>query len=234
VIGAVREAAAANRFAELAVVNAYVPWWRDDAYYAPGRWQGTQALDGGGALINQSIHGVDALQWIAAAVPGLAPGGENAVEEVFAYTARRGHDPSLIEVEDTCVVALRFRDGALGQILAATSMFPGTFKRLQVGGRGGTAEVLEDQLTTWSFSDPRPDDAALLERLGASTGHGGGASDPLAIDYGLHTANIAAFVAALETGSPLPISGQEARKAVAIVAAIYESARSARPVKVSS
>ena len=93
VIQAVHAAAAAGRFGLLAVAASYVPWWRDDAYYGPGRWQGTKALDGGGALINQSIHGVDALQWIAAATsPGLAA-GENPVESVVALTAVRGHDP---------------------------------------------------------------------------------------------------------------------------------------------
>ncbi len=233
VVAALRAAAGAGRFGTLATVSAYVPWWRDDGYYAPGRWQGTLALDGGGALINQSIHGVDAVQWIAAAAPGVAPGSECPVEEVFAYTAQRGHDPTLIEVEDTCVAALRFRGGALGQILAATSMYPGTFKRLQVGGRDGTAEVLEDELKVWSFRTTEEADADLVERLSRGTAHGGGASDPLAIDDSLHVASIAEFVAALDAGEPPAVSGVEARKAVAIVTAIYDSARTGRPVPVS-
>ena len=74
VLREVHGAASQGRFGDLAVVNAYVPWWRDDAYYAPDRWQGTLALDGGGAMMNQSIHGVDAAQWLAsAAIPGLPP-----------------------------------------------------------------------------------------------------------------------------------------------------------------
>jgi predicted dehydrogenase len=232
VVRVLREAAAAGRFGELAVVNAYVPWWREDTYYAPDRWQGTRALDGGGALMNQSIHGVDALQWIAGAAGAAGRQDANPVQEVFAYTARRGHDPELIEVEDTCVISLRFGGGALGQVLAATSMFPGTFKRLQVGGRGGTAEVLEDQLTVWSFRDALPEDDATRAQFGAATGHGGGASDPMAIDYSLHTANLAAFLAALDAGERQAISGHEARKAVAIIEAAYESARSGRPARV--
>ena len=93
VLRVVHGAAAQGRFGDLAVVNAYVPWWRDDAYYAPDRWQGTLALDGGGAMMNQSIHGVDAAQWLAsAAIPDLPPGG-NPVREIFAFTAKRGHDP---------------------------------------------------------------------------------------------------------------------------------------------
>jgi UDP-N-acetyl-2-amino-2-deoxyglucuronate dehydrogenase len=151
VLRTVRDAAAAGRFGTLAVAASYVPWWRDDAYYGPGRWQGTLALDGGGALMNQSIHGVDALQWIAGAtMPGLAP-GENPVDSVIALTAVRAHDAERLEVEDTCVAILRFKNGALGQLLAATSLFPGQLRRLLVGGRDGTAEILEEQLVAWRF-----------------------------------------------------------------------------------
>ena len=83
VVQAVYDAAARGRFGQLAVVNAAVPWWRDDAYYAPGRWQGTRRLDGGGALMNQSIHAVDMLQWIAAAAIGGVGPEENPVEQVL-------------------------------------------------------------------------------------------------------------------------------------------------------
>ncbi len=80
-VRAVRDAAAAGRFGPLAIASAVVPWWREDAYYGGDRWQGTAELDGGGALLNQAIHAVDMLQWIAhAADPRLAP-DENAVEE---------------------------------------------------------------------------------------------------------------------------------------------------------
>ena len=130
VVRTVRDAAAAGRFGSLAIAASYVPWWRDDAYYGPGRWQGTKALDGGGALMNQSIHGVDALQWIVgAAMPGLAP-GENPVESVAALTAVRAHDAARLEVEDTCVAILQFKNGALGQLLAATSLYPGQLRQI--------------------------------------------------------------------------------------------------------
>ena len=110
VVRTVRDAAAAGRFGPMAIAASYVPWWRDDAYYGEGRWQGTKLLDGGGALMNQSIHGVDALQWIVGAtIPGLAP-GENPVESVFSITAIRSHAAERLEVEDTCVAVLRFKN----------------------------------------------------------------------------------------------------------------------------
>lgn len=231
VLVAIQQAAAAGRFGNLTAVNSYVPWWRDDAYYAPQRWQGKLALDGGGALMNQSIHGIDAIQWIAGSAPGMA-GAANPIEEVFAFTAKRGHDPKLIEVEDTAVVAMRFRDGALGQILGATSMFPGSLKRIQISGRDGTAEVLEDELITFKFRAELPADAATREQFAAKTKTGGGASDPMAIDHSGHTRNLLAFLEAVDRQTSPAIDGIEARKAVAIIEAIYESARSGKAVRV--
>ncbi len=224
VVQAVQKAAGAGRFGQLAVVSAYVPWWRDDAYYAPDRWQGTVQYDGGGAMMNQSIHGVDMLQWIAAA------GGTGAVRDVFAFTGKRGHDDDVIEVEDTAVAVLRFENGALGQLLGATSMYPGSLKRFQIAGRDGTAEILEDELITYAFRDEQDGDAAIREQFGGKTATGGGAADPMAIDYSNHTRNIQAFLKTLDDGSALDIDATEASKAVAIIEAVYESARTGQCV----
>jgi predicted dehydrogenase len=232
VMRAVRDAAAAGRFGGIAVAASYVPWWRDDAYYGPGRWQGTKALDGGGALMNQSIHGVDALQWVAgAAMPGLAP-GESPVESVVAMTAVRAHDPQRLEVEDTCVAILRLRNGGLGQLLAATSLFPGQLRRFLVGGRDGTAEILEEQLVSWRFRDDAAGDAAVRERFGGSSSTSGGAADPMAINYSCHTRNFEHFLDAVKAGRQPELDGLEGRKAVAIVEACYRSARTGRPAVV--
>jgi len=229
---AVQQAAAAGRFGDLATVNAYVPWWRDDEYYGPGRWQGTLKMDGGGALMNQSIHSVDLTQWIASAALGIDT-ADNPVEELFAYTAVRAHDPKRLEVEDTCIVAIKFRGGAIGQMLATTSLYPGSLKRFMIGGRDGTAEILEDELTKFAFREIRPDDEQTLADFGKATAHGGGAADPMSIDYGLHTANIRDYVKALDAGVSPIIDGREARKSVAIIQAVYESAEKGQPVKVS-
>jgi UDP-N-acetyl-2-amino-2-deoxyglucuronate dehydrogenase len=233
VVAAVHEAAAAGRFGNLAIAASYVPWWRDDAYYGPGRWQGTKALDGGGALMNQSIHGVDALQWIVGAtMPGLAP-GENPVESVTALTAVRAHDAERLEVEDTCVAILRFKNGALGQLLAATSLYPGQLRRFLFGGRDGTVEVLEEQLTTWRFRVEGADDAAIRDRFGGTSGTSGGAADPMAINYSCHTRNFEAFLDAVKAGRRPELDGLEGRKAVAIIEACYRSARTGRAAAAS-
>ncbi len=231
VLQRVRDAVAAGRFGSLSLAMITTPWWRDDAYYAPHRWQGKLALDGGGALINQTIHGVDALQWVVGAAPDLR-GAANPVAEVFAYTAKRAHDPKLIEVEDTAVALLRFRNGALGQVLAATSMYPGGDRRMMIGGRDGTTELQERTLVRFEFRDKKPEDeAAMKEFSGRATQTG--ASDPLAISHIGHTRNLGAFLEALNTGATFELGGPQARVAVEIIEKIYESARTGKPARIN-
>ncbi|MCE9592000.1 MAG: Gfo/Idh/MocA family oxidoreductase [Planctomycetes bacterium] len=232
VVMAVQQAAAAGRFGNLSIASSYVPWWREDAYYAPSRWQGKLQWDGGGAMMNQSIHGVDSVQWVVGSMMKDLALDANPVSEVFAFTDKRGHDPNLIEVEDTAVAVLRFRNGALGQLLGATSMWPGTLKRMQIGGRDGTAEILEDELITYRFREEKPGDEGVRKQFAAKTKGGGGASDPMAIDYSGHTRNIVSFLDALDSGRSPSIDGVQARKAVAIIEAVYRSAKSGHSVTV--
>ena len=227
---AVYDAARTGRFGTLAAMQGTVPWWRDDHYYAPHRWQGKIALDGGGALMNQAIHTVDLLQWFAAATMPELPHDVNPVEEVFALTARRGHDPSLIEVEDTAVVTLKFRNGAVGQLLATTSMYPGMQRRIHVGGRDGSAEIFEEQLITYQFRHERPGDDALRTELGKATSHAAGASSPLAMSGENHRRNLEQFFEALANNRAPELDGIEGAKAVEIVDAAYQSARTGQPV----
>lgn len=224
----VREAVAAGRLGDLAVATACVPWWRDDAYYE-GTWKGTQALDGGGALINQSIHAIDALQWIVAGATSIES-EKNPVAEVYAFTDVRGHDPAHIEGEDTAVAALKWRNGALGYLLGSTAMYPGSLRRLRLAGRDGTIELLEDELVQWHFREVRPDDEAIRKQFGKHT-EASGASDPMAIDYEGHARNIKAFLDGIEGRARFTLDGKEARKAVAIVEAIYESAEAGQSVQ---
>ncbi len=221
----VHGAAEAGRFGDLSVATAHVPWWRDDDYYE-GAWQGTRELDGGGAMMNQSIHVVDAVQWLA----GTAIGTDgNPVEEVFAYTDRLAHGGELMDVEDTAVAVVRYRDGTLGQLLGATSTYPGSLRRVQLAGRDGTAEVLEDELVTWRFREERDGDETIRERFGQNESSGG-AADPMDIDYTDHRRNIEAFLESLNGDDPYPLDATEARKSVAIIEAIYDSAERGEPV----
>lgn len=217
------QAVADGRFGANPVFQASVPWWRDDAYYGPGRWQGTRKMDGGGALMNQAIHAVDLLLWLArAAQPGLAP-ATNPVAQVSCFAGRFGHTGESMEVEDTAMVNLKLQNGTVAQLLASTAMYPGSLRRFLVAGRDGTAEVLEDQLLQWTFRNAKPEDGQTLARFGHGTGHGGGAGDPFALSHANHRENLAAFLASVRAGTPFELSGAVAKQAVAVILAAYQS-----------
>ena len=109
---AIKSAAQQGRFGKLAWAGCFTPWYRPDKYYEEGGWRGTWKLDGGGAIMNQSVHAIDLLQWIV-----------GPVKSVSAYASSRIHPK--IEVEDTASAALEFANGAYGTIMGTTAMFPG-------------------------------------------------------------------------------------------------------------
>jgi len=213
---ALREAINSGRFGVITYAGVYVPWWRTDEYYKDS-WHGTWKLDGGGALMNQSIHMVDMLC-------DLMP----PVESVQSFTATLGHPQ--IEAEDTAVAILRFANGALGIIYGTTASYPGQFKRLEITGTKGTVIYLEDSFTVWQFADEKPQDEQIRKKFGKIKGLGG-VADPAAISHQLHTRNFKAFINALESGKDFSLSGTEARKAVELILAIYKAAKEQTIVK---
>jgi len=209
---ALRDAVAAGRFGRIAWAGAFTPWYRTDEYYAQGAWRGTWRLDGGGAVMNQGVHQVDLLQWV------MGP-----INSVSAYASSRIH--SRIEVEDTLSCSLQFANGAYGTFMSSTAMWPGGAARLEVGGEHGSA-ISENGLKRFEFRNPLPADKELLEQLDPkkASGTGGGA---WATDVGLdlHCQNIRSIYQSWERGEEASTSGPEARKAVAIVQAMYQSVR---------
>lgn len=197
-----------KRFGTITYAAVHVPWFRDDAYY-DGSWRGTWNLDGGGALMNQSIHMIDMLQLL------MGP-----VREVKAFAGTLGHT---IEAEDVATAALQFESGALGMIFGTTASYPGDFRRLEIRGTDGTVVQVEDSFESWAFRDERPEDEEIRQQFGRISG-GGGVADPSAIPYENHTRNLQAFLDAIESGQPFAIDGQESRKAVELIERIYQSA----------
>lgn len=202
-----------GRFGTISYASVQVPWWRNDDYYK-NSWHGTWKLDGGGALMNQSIHMIDILQYL------MGP-----VDSLQAYTATLGHS---IEVEDTATAILQFKNNALGAIYGTTASFPGQFRRIEITGTKGTVIQVENSFKVWQFADQTEADREILHKF-SEIGGGGGVSDPAAISFQLHAKNIAAFIESIEAGRPFEIDGTEARKAVEIVLAIYSSARERQP-----
>jgi UDP-N-acetyl-2-amino-2-deoxyglucuronate dehydrogenase len=214
---AVKQAIIEGRFGKLTLGDAYVKWWRTQQYYDSGGWRGTWALDGGGAYMNQAIHNVDLLYWFM-----------GDVAEVSGVTATLAHER--IEVEDVGVAAVRFKNGALGTIEATTSAFPGLLKKTEIHGTAGSAIVEQDDILFWSFEQKSAKDAAIRKKFAQKIGGGGGASDPAAISYVGHQKQIQDFVNAIIKGRKPLVDGEEGRKSVEIILAIYKSAWSGKRV----
>jgi predicted dehydrogenase len=206
-----KEAIALGRFGRLTMGDTHVKWWRTQQYYDSGGWRGTWQLDGGGALMNQAIHNVDLLYWLM---------GE--VDTITALTATLAHER--IEVEDTAVASLRFKNGALGVIEAATSAYPGLLKRIEVHGDRGSARVEQDDITLWDFQEKVPSDNEVYAAMAGHSGFKAGASDPRGITHIGHRDQLLDFLEAIDHGQGAAVDGREGRKSVEIIRAIYRSA----------
>lgn len=213
----VKQATEDGVFGRLLLGEATVKWYRPKSYFGDAKWRGTWRFDGGGALMNQGIHQVDLLQWI------MGP-----VVSVQAATRRLVHES--IEVEDLAVALLQFSNGALGVLEASTGIVPGYPKRLEVHGSQGGA-ILEDGILVHNHGIPEgPELKVAQQKLGPIST----SSDPMAMSFLGHERQIADFVRAIRSGASPAITGREARKAVEIVTAVYESARTGSSVKLGT
>lgn len=212
---AFKKAVDAGRFGRLTLCDATVKWYRDQDYYDSGAWRGTWDLDGGGALMNQSIHLIDQLIYLA--------GDVAAVSASMACLAHEG-----IEVEDTAVAILEFKNGARGVIQGSTACWSSTGHPAEVNlcGDQGSAFLADEKFRVWDFAEGAPEDDEVRDSLmQGSEAKGLGANDPKAINFTGHQRNFEDVVAAIREGRSPSVDGHEARRAVALICAIYESAR---------
>lgn len=211
---AFKKASTEGRFGTLASASAYIKWYRDQAYYDSAGWRGTWALDGGGALMNQSIHTVDALLYLA-----------GPVKRVTANTALLAHER--IEVEDHCVALLEFENGARGVIEASTCTWSkdGHPARVQLSGTEGSVFLADEAFESWDFQNEQPEDEEIRATLMKGQEAGLGANDPSAINTYQHQRNFEEVVTAIHEGRKPTTSANESRKAVELIQAIYESAK---------
>lgn len=207
-------------FGRLVLGNVIIPWWRSQAYYDSGAWRGTWRLDGGGVLMNQSIHSIDLLQWF------MGP-----VRSIYAYTDTLAHR---METEDVAVAVLRFASGAAGTIAATTAAYPGVTTRIEIFGDQGSAVIENDSL---SYLHLARDDNQEIGAYGANLKESesqrsvdSAAQNPAAISFRGHALQIADMIRAIrEDGVPL-VDGYDARRPVEIILGIYESARTHKEV----
>ena len=207
------QALAAGRLGRPLVASARVRWYRPPEYYRESRWRGTWALDGGGALMNQGIHTVDLLLWL------LGP-----VRRVSAVAATELHS---IEVEDTALAWLEFASGAVATYEATTAAYPGYRRRMELSTTAGTIVVEHDRVVAADTREPY-EEPVSTEGLDTNAS----ASSPIVSDGRGHQRLIEDFIASIESDRPPTCSGTEGRRSLAVVEAIYESARSGKIVEV--
>ena len=213
----IRDALAQGRFGTLTHAAVYIPWWRTPEYYTASEWHGTQALDGGGALMNQSIHMIDLLC-------DLMP----PVKSVSAVTSSIGHPG--IEVEDAASASLVFEGGALGTIVGTTSSWPGRPKRLEITGTAGTVVMEDENLLHFDFKEFLPDDEDVCRKFSVDVDCVG-AGAPDAMTHHGHTACISSFIESLQSGKSYAVDGTAACKAIALIEAIYQSSKTGSSVQ---
>jgi predicted dehydrogenase len=223
-----------GKLGKLAYAESVTKWYRTQAYYDSGGWRGTWELDGGGALTNQGVHYVDQLRWI------MGP-----VKSVAATMATRAHER--IEVEDIVSATIEFESGAVGTLLASTAMFPGWRQAIEVYGTGGTVVVENNKLKEahflyggeeqgmWGVKAKPPevkDFVAAVPQEDAASGLGAvsAAANPAAISNNGHVEHMKDLMGAIRENRDTFMNGREARNALELILAVYQSARTGQRV----
>jgi predicted dehydrogenase len=213
VIQSVKKILDSGQLGKIVMADAYMKYYRDQAYYDSADWRGTWEYDGGGALMNQCIHGIDLLQWLM--------GG------VIEVSAKTGTLIRQIAVEDCAVAAVSFTNGALGVIQGSTAVFPPQELRIEIHGEQGTIVFSDTAIKRISIiGDPN-----MMQNMSCDD-QSDVKSDPSAISYSGHLAQIDDMIQAILHDRDPMISGEEGRKAVDLILAIYRSAREKSTVSV--
>lgn len=198
-----------NRFGRIYMVNINVFWTRPQSYYDSAKWRGTWEFDGG-ALMNQASHYVDLLDWL------IGP-----IESLHAYTATLARD---IEVEDTAVMNIKWRSGALGSVNVTTLTYPKNLEgSITVIGEKGTVRiggVAVNEIQHWEFAEPDQDDEQIKQanyETASVYGHG----------HSLYYDNV---IKTLRGEAQPETDGREGLKSLEVLIAAYLSARDGRHV----
>jgi predicted dehydrogenase len=211
----IREWVKSGKLGKIFLSRAIVPWYRSQHYYDMGGWRGTFKMDGGGALINQSIHMLDLLLHLTG-------------KKVMAVSAASGTFTHKIEAEDTLVGHLRMKDGTVGQILAATSIYPGFADRVELYGEKGCAIWESDKVIFSLFKAKKVPDYGLWltsDKLKYS-------KQPSGTFDALFLAQLKPAAAFFRTGKGNIVTGESATQTLAVIEAIYKSTRSHKEERV--
>lgn len=223
-----RQAIEAGKIGTPVLATLNVMGWRDPAYYESDPWRGKWDAEGGGVMVNQTVHQLDLLHWL------MGP-----IDELFGYWDNLNHPT--VEVEDTAVAVMRFKSGALGCFLVSNSQKPGFYGKIHIHGSNGasvgaqteggspfiagvTTDVEPPINDVWTI----PGEEQLLPTWQEEDREFAATHDIMTY---YHRLQIEDFLQAIvEDREPL-IGGAEGRKAVEIFTAVYRSQRDGQPVK---
>lgn len=187
-------------FGTVSLCSLFMKYYRSKEYYASSPWKGTKRFDGGGALMNQGIHGVDLLEYIV-----------GPVKTVKGQIKTLCHN---IEVEDTAAAVLEFENGALGVIEASTCAFPGFERRLEIHGDCGYVMLKDNRIEKLMIRG---------EEIPTNVVDGvGTANDPSNLKSEMHAMQISNLLAAVEGKESLLVDCHEGRRAIALIESIYQ------------
>ncbi len=210
-INQVKSAIDEGLLGKIVCADIYMKYYRSQEYYDSGSWRGTKRIDGGGALMNQGIHGVDLLLYLA-----------GSIKSVYAVSKTLVRN---IEVEDTLSAVVEYESGATGVIQATTSVYPGYPRRLDINGEKGSIVLDETSIVRWDIQNGGGHDDVVL--MPSFTN---GASTPTAISNDGHIRQISDTIRCIREGQK-PLSGlADGRRAVDVILAIYKSAEEKRPI----
>jgi UDP-N-acetyl-2-amino-2-deoxyglucuronate dehydrogenase len=224
----IHQAIQAGKLGKTILGTATIFGWRDEAYYKSDPWRGSWQHEGGGVLVNQSPHQLDLLLWYL---------GE--VEEVFGYWANQNHP--YIEVEDTAVAVVKFKNGALGNIVVSNSQNPAINARVSVHGANGAsvgvqtdggAMFIAGQKGTIEppFNDlwTIPGEEKFLPQWKAEDAHLFQTVNPM--EY-FHQLQIQDFLQAIIAGKTHSVTGDDGRRTVELFTAIYRATRDRKAIR---
>lgn len=214
-----RQAIRQGKMGNVIGVHGGLPWYRGPAYFSGphGLWRGTWKLDGGGSMMNQGIHTVDLLVFLA-----------GRVTEVCGFFGKHNHD---IESEDQTVACLKFANGALGTVYTTTCAVPEGAQHIYLFGAKGSFRKVGPRLEMYEMGPPKERER-MLKKFGEAKGGGDIAKDPMAVEAHGHKLIIEDMVKAVRNNREPAIPLAEARHAVEVVCAAYQSSRTGRTVRI--
>jgi predicted dehydrogenase len=210
---AVKRAIEDGKFGDIVMASADLKYYRDQAYYDSAGWRGTWELDGGGALMNQGVHGVDLILWMVG----------DKVDYLYGEAETLARN---IPVEDTAAAILKLKKGALCVIQSATTTFPGFSTTFAIHGTKGTVIFNDEGIVDWIFLEPK--DAPARPDIGTEIV--GGSKNPVQIGNLGHKLLLKDIVGAVRNNRETLIPPQDAVDAVQVICGIYESTKTGKPI----